>query len=335
MPSRVARGPRPVRCRRGAVPGRRRRPARGRGAGHRREEQRAQADGGRAAGRGPDHADATCRDILDVEIMAELLRRLGCDGRARRRTSATVDDRRARPSSATRPTTTWCAGCAPRSACSARCSPAAARPRSRCRAATRSAPRPLDMHIAGLSSWAPTVDERARLPHRQGAATGCTGAHDLARLPERRRHREPADGRGAGRAAPRVIDNAAREPEIVDLCQMLQQMGARDRRRRHARRWRSRASTGCAPTTHDIVPDRIVAGTWAFAAAMTRGDVTVARRARRSTSRSRWTSWRSAGAVGRSGTDDGFRVVMDRRPARGRRRDAALPGLPHRPAAAW
>ena len=29
------------------------------------------------------------------------------------------------------------------------------------------------------------------------------------------------------------------------------------------------------PTTHDTVADRIVAGTWAIAAAMTRGDVTV------------------------------------------------------------
>src|SRR5664279_1856861 len=30
-----------------------------------------------------------------------------------------------------------------------------------------------------------------------------------------------------------------------------------------------------SPTSHVIVPDRIVAGTWAFAAAMTRGDITV------------------------------------------------------------
>ena len=29
------------------------------------------------------------------------------------------------------------------------------------------------------------------------------------------------------------IDNAAREPEIVDLCQLLIAMGAQDRRRRH------------------------------------------------------------------------------------------------------
>jgi len=71
-----------------------------------------------------------------------------------------------------------------------------------------------------------------------------------------------------------VIDNAAREPEIVDLCVMLQQMGARI----------SGAGTSTltvegvdalAPTEHRVIGDRIVGATWAFAATMTQGDVTV------------------------------------------------------------
>jgi UDP-N-acetylglucosamine 1-carboxyvinyltransferase len=70
------------------------------------------------------------------------------------------------------------------------------------------------------------------------------------------------------------IDNAAREPEIVDICAMLTGMGA------HI----SGAGTsqisieGVAelrPVGHRTIGDRIVAGTWAFGAAMTRGDVTV------------------------------------------------------------
>ena len=71
-----------------------------------------------------------------------------------------------------------------------------------------------------------------------------------------------------------VIDNVAREPEIVDLCEMLVAMGA------------SIGGIGSStleiegvealsPTTHDVVPDRIVAGTFAFGAAMTRGDVAI------------------------------------------------------------
>jgi UDP-N-acetylglucosamine 1-carboxyvinyltransferase len=70
------------------------------------------------------------------------------------------------------------------------------------------------------------------------------------------------------------IDNVAREPEIVDLCRMLTDMGARI------------AGAGTSrlivegvdelrPVEHRTVGDRIVAGTWAFGAAMTRGDVTV------------------------------------------------------------
>jgi UDP-N-acetylglucosamine 1-carboxyvinyltransferase len=70
------------------------------------------------------------------------------------------------------------------------------------------------------------------------------------------------------------IDNAAREPEIVDICTMLTEMGARI----------SGAGTSTLqvegvdtlhPVHHTTVGDRIVGGTWAFGAAMTRGDVTV------------------------------------------------------------
>lgn len=71
-----------------------------------------------------------------------------------------------------------------------------------------------------------------------------------------------------------TLDNAAREPEITDLCEMLNSMGAQI------------TGTGTStitidgvevlhPTEHEVVGDRIVAGTWAYAAAMTQGDVTV------------------------------------------------------------
>lgn len=71
-----------------------------------------------------------------------------------------------------------------------------------------------------------------------------------------------------------VIDNAPREPEVVDLCRMLTGMGAEI------------GGIGTAtlevngveslhPVAHTTVSDRIVAGTWAVAAAMTQGDVAV------------------------------------------------------------
>lgn len=71
-----------------------------------------------------------------------------------------------------------------------------------------------------------------------------------------------------------VIDNAAREPEIIDLAVLLTQMGAQI------------SGAGSAtitidgvdaltPTEHRTVGDRVVGGTWAYAAAVTRGSVTV------------------------------------------------------------
>jgi UDP-N-acetylglucosamine 1-carboxyvinyltransferase len=70
------------------------------------------------------------------------------------------------------------------------------------------------------------------------------------------------------------VTNAAREPEIVDIAAFLSEMGARI----------EGAGTSVivvegvsalSAVSHQVVPDRIAAGTWAFAAATTGGDVEV------------------------------------------------------------
>jgi UDP-N-acetylglucosamine 1-carboxyvinyltransferase len=71
-----------------------------------------------------------------------------------------------------------------------------------------------------------------------------------------------------------VIDNAAREPEIVDLCRMLGQMGAKIEGGGTST-LTVHGVTELTPVTHRVIGDRIVGATWAFAAAMTRGDITV------------------------------------------------------------
>src|SRR4051794_18546646 len=65
------------------------------------------------------------------------------------------------------------------------------------------------------------------------------------------------------------LDNAAREPEIVDICTMLTEMGAKIQG--------AGTSTliiegvdALQPVRHSTVGDRIVGGTWAFASVMTR-----------------------------------------------------------------
>jgi UDP-N-acetylglucosamine 1-carboxyvinyltransferase len=72
-----------------------------------------------------------------------------------------------------------------------------------------------------------------------------------------------------------ILDNAACEPEVSNLADLLRSMGAqiegdgtRTIRIRGVRKLR-----GCR---HRIIPDRIEAGTYAVAAAITRGDVEVA-----------------------------------------------------------
>lgn len=108
-----------------------------------------------------------------------------------------------------------------------------------------------------------------------------------------------------------VIDNAAREPEIIDLAVMLNQMGARV----------TGAGTATItidgvdalhPTTHRTVGDRVVGGTWAYAAAVTRGNVQV-RGLDMHHLDAPLERLAQAGAV-IAGTSDGFTVEMPGRP---------------------
>jgi UDP-N-acetylglucosamine 1-carboxyvinyltransferase len=71
-----------------------------------------------------------------------------------------------------------------------------------------------------------------------------------------------------------TIDNVAKEPEIIDIAQMLVSMGARVEGAGTSR-ITVHGVDSLAPTEHAVVSDRIAAGTWAFAAATTRGDIEV------------------------------------------------------------
>ena len=108
-----------------------------------------------------------------------------------------------------------------------------------------------------------------------------------------------------------VIDNAAREPEIVDICMMLVSMGARI----DGIGTSTLAIEGVdalTPVEHATVPDRIVAGTWAVAAAMTQGDISIRDAVPGHLSLGLEKLVIAGAQV--DGLDDGFRVTMDRRP---------------------
>jgi UDP-N-acetylglucosamine 1-carboxyvinyltransferase len=108
-----------------------------------------------------------------------------------------------------------------------------------------------------------------------------------------------------------VIDNAAREPEIVDLTQLLAKMGAKIDGGGTST-IEIQGVPGLTPTSHATVPDRIVAGTFAMAAVMTRGDVTV-RGARPEHLEIVLDKLSTSGATV-IGTPDGFRVTCENRP---------------------
>ena len=71
-----------------------------------------------------------------------------------------------------------------------------------------------------------------------------------------------------------VIENAAREPDIVDIGNFLIAMGA-DIKGLGTPTLTITGVNQLHAADHVAIPDRIVTGTWAFAAAMTRGDISI------------------------------------------------------------
>lgn len=108
-----------------------------------------------------------------------------------------------------------------------------------------------------------------------------------------------------------TIDNAAREPDLVDLGEFLISMGA-DIKGLGSPTITITGVQTLNPTTHATIPDRIITGTWAFAAAMTRGDITI-HGARAEHLELPLEKLASAGAIVTT-TADGIRVRMDQRP---------------------
>jgi UDP-N-acetylglucosamine 1-carboxyvinyltransferase len=170
--------------------------------------------------------------------------------------------------------------------------------------------RGLDMHIAGLERLGAHVEVQhgyvvARAPRGlKGAMIGLdfpsVGATENILMAA-----VLAEGET-------VLDNVAREPEIIDICEMLIDMGA-NIDGAGTSTLRIQGVDRLRPAEHRTVPDRIVAGTWAVAALMTRGDVTVAN-GRADHLELVLDKLMAAGAVVETHGGGGFRVAMSGRP---------------------
>lgn len=128
------------------------------------------------------------------------------------------------------------------------------------------------------------------------------------------------------------IENAAREPEIVDLAEALATMGARIRGAGSSV-IEVEGVERLGGMTHVVAPDRIVAGTFLVGAAMTRGDVYV-RGARADHLESLLEALMKAGC--RIDIDPaGIRARMERRPLPVSIVTAPFPGFPTDLQAQW
>lgn len=134
-------------------------------------------------------------------------------------------------------------------------------------------PRPIDLHIKGFEAMGAEVENKngvMTIRARDGKLRGARIYLDLVSVGATINimlAAAKADG-------VTVIENAAREPEIVDVATLLNNMGANIKgagtdviRIRGVERLR-----GCR---HTIIPDRIEAGTYMIAAAATNGNVMV------------------------------------------------------------
>ncbi|MFD1149555.1 UDP-N-acetylglucosamine 1-carboxyvinyltransferase [Saccharothrix hoggarensis] len=246
-----------------------------------------------------------CPEILDVPLMADVLRSLGCevvlDGDVATITTPKELNHRADSEAMGKLRASVCV-----------LGPLV----GRCKRAVVALPggdaigsRPLDMHQNGLRK----LGAHSEIEHGcvVAEAEGLHGAQIWLDFPSVGATENIlmaavlADGTT-------VIDNAAREPEIVDICVMLQQMGAKIEG--------AGTSTltvhgveSLRPTEHRVIGDRIVGATWAFAAVMTRGDITV-RGVNPHHLDLVLEKLRMAGAEVTTFDSDGFRVVQRDRP---------------------
>lgn len=130
-------------------------------------------------------------------------------------------------------------------------------------------PRPIDLHLKGLASLGTQITERyGYITAEARKLQGCDIHLDFPSVGATENIMMAAV-RASGAT---MIRNAAKEPEVVDLQNFLNKMGARIRGA-GTDTIKIEGVTTLGPASHNVIPDRIEAGTFMVAAAMTGGDV--------------------------------------------------------------
>jgi UDP-N-acetylglucosamine 1-carboxyvinyltransferase len=183
--------------------------------------------------------------------------------------------------------------------------------------------RPVDLHVSGLRAMGATVEIedgyiRAQVDRLQGAhlildKVTVTGTENLLM----------AAVLASGET---VIENAAREPEVVDLAQFLSHMGAQIEGA-GSNRITIQGVDRLRGTEYEVLPDRIETGTFLVAAAMTGGKIRL-RRTRQDDIEAVLAKLRDAGAHIECGPDWIELDMEGRRPLAVDISTAPYPGFP-------
>ncbi len=131
--------------------------------------------------------------------------------------------------------------------------------------------RPIDQHLKGLKALG--ADIHLAHGYVEAKAKRLKGARVNFDMPTvgGTEHLMMAASLAKGES---ILENAAREPEIVDLANMLNGMGARIEGA-GTDTIRITGVSELAPATYRVMPDRIEAGTFMCAAAITGGDIRI------------------------------------------------------------
>jgi UDP-N-acetylglucosamine 1-carboxyvinyltransferase len=132
-------------------------------------------------------------------------------------------------------------------------------------------PRPIDMHVRGLAELGADFETRHGYIH--ASAPNLLGATVLLEFPSvgATENLLMAAVRAKGET---TIDNAAREPEIADLCELLTKMGA-SIEGSGSSTLVIRGTEELHHADHRVIPDRIEAATYLAALGITGGEITV------------------------------------------------------------
>jgi UDP-N-acetylglucosamine 1-carboxyvinyltransferase len=131
--------------------------------------------------------------------------------------------------------------------------------------------RPINLHLKGLQALGAEISlEHGYVEARTKRLTGARINFDVSTVGGTE-HLMMAAAMASGET---VLENAAREPEIVDLAQYLNRMGAKIEGA-GTDTIRIQGVTELSAASYEVMPDRIEAGTFMIAAAITAGDIRI------------------------------------------------------------